>query len=314
MSAVDSRIMTTSSRRNNQRDDDVYAYVCVRKQDGVAVQIVVDSTADIPADRARELGIEVVPLTVMFGDQSFRDGVDLDGAAFYQKLSNSPVMPTTSTPPPALFEESYRKLIGNGATGILSIHISGKLSGTYSAARQAAELVSGDTRVPIELVDSDTVSGGFGLPAEVGAREARNGADLASVKAHVESLCSRVHIFALLDTLEFLQRGGRIGRARAMLGTLLSVKPLLEVREGQVLPLENVRTRSKALERMGQLVAKLGDLEMLAVVASDGVVGDQFVKTAEGVWHGPIEQFALGPVVGTHAGPGAGGIVAITRA
>jgi DegV family protein with EDD domain len=311
---VDSRIMTTSSRRNDLRDGDVYAYVCVRKQDGVAVQIVVDSTADIPADRARELGIEVVPLTVMFGDQSFRDGVDLDGAAFYQKLSNSPVMPTTSTPPPALFEESYRKLIGNGATGILSIHISGKLSGTYSAARQAAEIVSGDTGVPIELVDSDTVSGGFGLPAEVVAREARNGADLATVKAHVERLCSRVHIFALLDTLEFLQRGGRIGRARAMLGTLLSVKPLLEVREGQVLPLENVRTRGKALERMGQLVAKLGDLEMLAVVASDSVVGDQFVKVAEGVWHGPIEQFALGPVVGTHAGPGAGGIVAITRA
>jgi DegV family protein with EDD domain len=280
----------------------------------VAVQIVVDSTADIPSDRARELGIEVVPLTVMFGDQSFRDGVDLDGPSFYQKLSNSAVMPTTSTPPPALFEETYRRLIANGATGLLSMHISAKLSGTFSAARQGAEMVTADTGVPIEVVDSDTVSGGFGLPAEMVARDARNGADLAALKAHAESLCSRVRVIAVLDTLEFLQRGGRIGRARAMLGTLLNVKPLIEVRNGQVLPLENVRTRSKALERMGQIVSGMGDLEALAIVASDSVVADQITKVAEGFWHGPIERFALGPVVGTHAGPGAGGIVAITRA
>ena len=280
----------------------------------MAVQIVVDSTADIPSDRARELGIEVVPLTVMFGDQSFRDGVDLDGPTFYQKLSNSPVMPTTSTPPPALFEETYRRLVANGATGILSMHISSKLSGTFSAARQGAEMVTADTHVPIEVVDSDTVSGGIGLPAEMVAREARNGADLAALKAHAQSLFSRVHIIAVLDTLEFLQRGGRIGRAQAMLGTLLSVKPLIEVRDGQVLPLEKVRTRGKALERMGQIVAGLGDLESLALVASDSVVGDQIAAVAEGFWHGPIERFALGPVVGTHAGPGAGGMVAITRA
>ncbi len=280
----------------------------------MAVQIVVDSTADIPSDRARELGIEVVPLTVMFGDQSFRDGVDLDGPSFYQKLSNSPVMPTTSTPPPALFEETYRRLIANGATGLLSMHISAKLSGTFSAARQGAEMVTADSGVPIEVVDSDTVSGGFGLPAEMVARDARNGADLAALKAHTESLCSRVRVIAVLDTLEFLQRGGRIGRARAMLGTLLNVKPLIEVRDGQVLPLENVRTRSKALERMGQIVSGMGDLEALAIVASDSVVADQITKVAEGFWHGPIERFALGPVVGTHAGPGAGGIVAITRA
>jgi fatty acid kinase fatty acid binding subunit len=288
--------------------------VGVRKQDGVAVQIVVDSTADIPRDRARELGIEVVPLTVMFGDQSFRDGVDLDGPAFYQKLSNSPVMPTTSTPSPALFEETYRRLVANGATGILALHISAKLSGTYSASRQGADVVTAETGVPIEVVDSDTVSGGFGLPAEIVAQEARNGADLATLKAHAESLCSRVHVIAVLDTLEFLQRGGRIGRAQAMLGTLLNVKLMIEIRDGQVAPLEKVRTRGKALERMGQIVAELGELESLAIVASDSVVADQITAVAESFWHGPIERFALGPVVGTHAGPGAGGIVAITRA
>lgn len=280
----------------------------------MAVQIVVDSTADIPRDRARELGIEVVPLTVMFGDQSFRDGVDLDGPAFYQKLSNSPVMPTTSTPSPALFEETYRRLVANGATGILALHISAKLSGTYSASRQGADVVTAETGVPIEVVDSDTVSGGFGLPAEIVAQEARNGADLATLKAHAESLCSRVHVIAVLDTLEFLQRGGRIGRAQAMLGTLLNVKLMIEIRDGQVAPLEKVRTRGKALERMGQIVAELGELESLAIVASDSVVADQITAVAESFWHGPIERFALGPVVGTHAGPGAGGIVAITRA
>ena len=114
-------------------------------------------------------------------------------------------MPTTSTPPPALFEETFRRLIANGATGILSIHISGKLSGTYSAARQGAEAVTADTSVPIEVVDSDTVSGGFGLPAEMVAREARDGADLATLKAHArEPLCACVHVIAVLDTLEFL--------------------------------------------------------------------------------------------------------------
>lgn len=314
MSTADNHIMTTSSQPNNRRETDVYANVGVRKQDVVAVQIVVDSTADIPQDRARELGIEVVPLTVMFGDQSFRDGVDLDGPSFYQKLSNSPVMPTTSTPPPGLFEESYRRLVANGATGILAIHIATKLSATYSSSHQAARVVTEETGVPIEIVDSGTVSGGFGLPAEIVAREARNGADLAALKAHAESLCSRVHVYAVLDTLEFLQRGGRIGRAQALLGTLLNVKPLIEVRDGQVLPLEKVRTRGKALERMGQIVAKLGELEAIALVASDSVVGDQIAAVAESIKQGPVERFALGPVVGTHAGPGAGGIVAITRA
>ncbi|HEU5349898.1 MAG TPA: DegV family protein, partial [Ktedonobacterales bacterium] len=255
----------------------------------MAVQVVVDSTADIPRDRARELGIEVVPLTVMFGDQSFRDGVDLDGPSFYQNLSNSPVMPTTSTPPPALFEETYRRLIANGATGILSMHISGKLSATYSAARQGAEAAAADTHIPIEVIDSDTVSGGFGLPAEMVAREAREGADLATLKAHAQSLCARVHVIAVLDTLEFLQRGGRIGRAAAMLGTLLSFKPVVEIREGQVVPLEKPRTRSKALERMGQMVTQFGELDALAIVASDSVVGDQIAAVAESFWHGSIE-------------------------
>nr|MBF6591434.1 DegV family protein [Ktedonobacterales bacterium] len=129
----------------------------------------------------------------------------------------------------------------------------------------------------------------------------------------VERLLNRVRVIAVLDTLEFLKRGGRIGRAQAMLGTLLNFKPLIEVRDGQVLPLERVRSRTKALERVGQIVTSLGPLEAVAVVASNETVGREFVGVAQSFWDGPVEVCSLGPVVGTHAGPGAGGIVAIVR-
>ncbi len=280
----------------------------------MAVRVVVDSTADIPPAIARELGIEVVPLTVLFGDESFRDGVDLSGAEFYRRLASSPQIPTTSTPPPALFEETFRRLIADGATGILALHIGSGLSATYSVSRAAADIVGTDTGVPIEVMDSRQVSGGFGLPAEILAREARDGASLADLKAHAESLLSRVHLIAVLDTLEYLQRGGRIGRASAMVGTLLNVKLLLEVRDSQVLPLEKVRTRAKAQERIGQIIAQLGELEGVAVAQSDDTVGGQLRAIAQTFWGGPIETFSLGPVVGTHAGPGAGAIIAITSA
>jgi len=282
-------------------------------EDTLAIRILVDSTADIPRDRAKSLGIETVPLMVLFGNETYRDGVDLDGPAFYRKLVASAQAPTTSTPPPALFEEAYQRLIGEGATGILSLHLASALSATYSVAKGAAELVSRDTGVPIELVDSQTVSAGFGLPAEIVAREAREGKTLAELKTHAESLCRRAYVIAVLDTLEYLQRGGRIGRARAMVGTLLSVKPLIAVREGQVVPLENVRTRSKAQERIGQLVGQLGELEALSIVQADPASGSELDAIVKRVWHGPIVFSTLGPVVGTHAGPGAAGVATITK-
>jgi DegV family protein with EDD domain len=278
----------------------------------VAIRILVDSTADIPRDRAQRLGIVVVPLTVLFGDTGYRDGVDLDGPTFYQKLTSSSVMPTTSTPSPGLFEDGYRQLIREGATGIVSIHLASKLSATFSVARGAAEQVSRETNIPIELVDSGTVSAGFGLPAEIVAAEAREGKSLAEVRAHAESLCRRSHVLAVLDTLEFLRRGGRISGAQAMLGTLLNVKPLIEVRDGEVVGLERVRTRAKAYERIGELVQALGQLEAVAVVESDITAGDQLVAVAQRFWSGPIERSFLGPVVGAHGGPGAAGIIAIT--
>ena len=279
----------------------------------MTVRVLVDSTADIPQARARELGIEVVPLTVHFGDETFRDGVDLDGPAFYRRLASSPVTPTTSTPPPALFEDVYRKLAAEGTTGVLAMHIGSDLSATYSVSKTAADAVTAETGLPIEVIDSRQVSAGYGLPAEILAAQARDGANLPDLKAHAMSLLSRVHLVAVLDTLEFLQRGGRIGRGRAFLGTMLSVKPLLEVRDSAVHPLEQVRTTSRARERVGQIIARLGELESVAIVQSDDATGQQLLEVARTFWSGPAEIFSLGPVVGTHAGPGAGAIVAITR-
>jgi len=279
----------------------------------VAVRIVVDSTADIPPERARALGITVVPLTVHFGDDAYRDGVDLDGPAFYRKLVNDPHMPTTSTPPPGLFDEEYRRLVKEGATGILALHIGSDLSATYSVSISSAEAVARDTGVPIAVLDSRTVSGGLGLIAEILAQQAQSGASLDQLKTHAESLIARTRVVAVLDTLEYLKRGGRIGGAKAFLGTLLSVKPLLEVRDSKVVALEQVRTRSKAQERIGQIIAGLGPLQALAVAASDEATGAQLRDIARALWQGDVELFSLGPVVGTHAGPGAGALVAILR-
>ena len=278
----------------------------------MAVRILVDSTADIPRERAQQLGIEVVPLVVLFGDQEYHDGVDLTADAFYQKLANTTVSPTTSAPSPGVFEEAFRKLFAEGADSVLAILLGSGLSATYGAALNAARVVAAETGKPIELIDSGTVSGGFGMPAEIVAAEARQGASLAELKAHAQSMVSRIHLYCALDTLEYLQRGGRIGRARQLLGSLLNVKPVLEIRDGQVLPLENVRTRSKSQERVGQLAASHAPIEAMAIVQSTPQVGEQYTAIVRTFYNGPIYYYTLGPVVGTHGGPGAGGLIVLT--
>jgi DegV family protein with EDD domain len=277
------------------------------------IRIVVDSTADIPRERAQRLGIEIVPQTVLFGDEAFLDGVELDGPSFYRKLAAGRVTPTTSAPSPAQFEDAYRRVIDGGATAILSLHEAAELSSTFSNAQSAAETVSRATGVPIDVIDSRSVSAGFGLPAELVAARAKAQDDLAALKAYAESLCRRMRLVAVLDTLEYLQRGGRIGPAKALVGTVLRMKPLLEVRDGQVLPVANVRTRDKAYERLGAIVASLGELEAVASVESNPEAGAQVRAVLKPLWSGSVESFPLGPVVGTHAGPGAAGIAAIVK-
>ncbi|HEY7094807.1 MAG TPA: DegV family protein [Ktedonobacterales bacterium] len=279
----------------------------------MTVMIAVDSTSDIPQERARSLDITIIPLLVLFGDESYRDGIDLTTDEFYKKLTTSPVTPTTSAPSIGAFQEAYEDMIQRGATGILQLCLSAKLSATYSAAVQAAEMVTKEKNIPIEVVDSGQVSAAFGLPAQMLAKEAHDGASLDQLKARATSILSRVHLYAALDTLEFLRRGGRISGTAAFAGSLLQVKPLLTVRDGEVVQLERIRTRGKAFERVGQLVAKLMPLEAMAIIGSDEDTRQQLAAVVRSFWTGETNQGALGPVVGTHAGPGAGGIMGITR-
>ena len=278
----------------------------------MAVRVVTDSTADLSKEQAQELGICVVPLTVQFGEEVYRDGVDLGSAEFFARLATSKVTPTTAAPPSGLFEESYRQLLRDGADGILALLISSTLSGTYNSAVVGADALK-DQPTPIEVVDSRSVSGGLGIAAMAAARAAREGKSLAECKAVAEDVLSRMNIYAVLDTLEFLQRGGRIGKARQLLGTLLNVKPMLTVKGGAVLPLENVRTRSKAHERIAQLLEKLGPIEIVGIAESDEEIGQQLTKAIRAVYAGPIEHFRLGPVVGTHSGPGTSAVCAVTQ-
>jgi len=279
----------------------------------MAVRIVTDSTADIPQEKALALGITVVPLTVFFGEEAYLDGVELDNAGFYRKLQASKVSPRTSQPTPAAFQEAYMKLINEGADAILSVHLSSKLSGTYQSACNGRDSLPEDIKkIPIDIVDSESVSLAMGVPIMQAAEEAKQGLGLEEVKAHLLDRFSRTRILFVLDTLEYLKRGGRIGGARALLGNMLNVKPILSIKNGMVVPVEQPRTRSKAYARIGQLIREVGKPERMFIVESDDEVGQQLAQTVKDMYAAEIPIYKLGAVVGTYAGPAAGGIAYVT--
>ncbi|GLV57471.1 DegV domain-containing protein [Dictyobacter sp. S3.2.2.5] len=277
----------------------------------MSIRIVTDSTADISPETADALGITIVPLTVFFDEEAYQDNVDLDNATFYQKLQASKVLPRTSQPSPALFQEAYTRLINEGATGILSIHLSSQLSGTYQSARTAWESLPEEVRTtPFEAIDSRSISAGMFMTLKKLAEMASSDASLEELKAYAEDRFSRTRILAVLDTLEFVKRGGRIGGAKALLGNMLSVKPIIALsKEGSVVPVEQPRTRSKAFARMAQLLAESGPIEDIAIAESNAEVGQQLAEALKPVYTGEIPRYKLGAALGTHTGPGT---VAIT--
>jgi fatty acid kinase fatty acid binding subunit len=278
----------------------------------MTVRIVTDSTADIPAEQARALGITVVPLTVFFGDEAYLDGVELDNAAFYQKLLTSKVTPRTSQPSPAAFLEAFTNLINDGADSILVVLVSAKLSGTYQSACTGRDTLPDDVRkIPIEIVDSATVSMGMGQPIMAAAKEAQQGAGFEEIQTRLRSRLTRTRILFALDTLEYLKRGGRIGGAKALLGNMLNVKPILAIKNGIVVPVEQPRTRSKANARIAQLVAEMGQLEQFAIVESDAEAGQQLAQALQAVYPHTIPTYKLGAVVGTYTGPGTAGVTLV---
>ncbi len=274
------------------------------------VQVITDSTADIPPALAQAAGIWVVPLSVRFGSEVYRDGVDITADQFYGKLRSWPGLPATSAPAAGIFAERYREALAAGRSS-LGIHLSSKLSGTYSAAATAAAEFGDE----VAVLDSRSASMALGWIVLAAAERARAGASLAEVRELAESLIPRAHVYLTLDSLENLRKGGRIGRATALLGTLLNVKPIITVIDGEVAPVERVRTFGKALSRLAELVAQHGPIERLAVGYTDvpevaGTLRELVEKVLPGV---EVLTFQAGPVIGTHVGHGAVGITFITR-
>lgn len=274
------------------------------------VKILTDSLADIPAALIEELEIAVVPCTVRFGTEEFIDRVNLFPTEFYHKLVASPTLPTTAFPSSKMFEEVYRKL-AEKTDRILAIHTIASLTGIYNASRVAAENIQ---TARIELIDSEQVSMSLGWLVILAARAAKEGATLAQVRALVENAKTRVHIIAMLDTLEYAQRGGRLGKGAALVGSLLNVKPLVSAVHSEIVPVENVRTQKRALERLAEIVLASGPIQELAVIHADALNHAQTLQKMLAKTF-PLNQIVMsetGPVLGTHTGPGAVGIAWLT--
>ncbi len=276
------------------------------------VRIVTDSTADIPLDQAKANGITVVPLTVFFGDEAYLDGVELDSDSFYAKLQASKDLPRTSQPSPAAFQEAYIRLINEGADAILSVHLSSKLSGTYQSACTARDTLP-DTvkKVPIEIIDSLNISRAMSRATIRAAQEAREGGSLPEIKAHLLDELARTRILCVLDTLEYVRRGGRIGGARALLGNILSVKPIISLKDGEVIAVEQPRTRSKAYARVAELLREMGKIEHVSIAETTDGYAQQLAKEIKTVYSGDLSIYKLGAVLGTHTGPGTAALAAV---
>ena len=279
----------------------------------MVVTVVTDSTSDLPPELAESLGVHVVPLNVMFGEEEFLDGVTIKPHEFYRRLASQTVFPTTSQPSVGTFLEKYRE-IGPSSDGILSLHISEPLSGTLNSAIQAkGEL--GDEGPPVEIVDSRQVGIGLGLVVLAAARAARDGADLSAAANVARETSRKTRIYFLLDTLEYLRRGGRIGAAQAFLGTLLRFHPILAVRDGVIHPLERPRSRRKGIGRLIGLAEALAPASAVAVCTSgEPETARDIAARLEGLAAGgEIVHADIGPVIGAHGGPGLLGIAVVSN-
>jgi DegV family protein with EDD domain len=276
------------------------------------VAIVTDSTAYIPDDLVKQYGLTIVPQILNWEGKSYLDGVDISNEDFYAKLSTAKELPTTAQPSPGQFMEAFTRL-KDSTESIICIVISDHLSGTLDSARAAAQATPD---LPIEVVDSRSTSMGLGLLVLLAARMVEEGRDHVQIAEAIQILVPRVRLLFVVDTLEFLHKGGRIGGAQRLLGSVLSIKPILHIEDGRIEPLESVRTKKKALRRLMELVEEMtsGWSEVHAAV-----VDATAPETAEAIYDQIAERIkpveilrgGLSPVVGVHAGPGAIGVVVL---
>lgn len=269
----------------------------------MTVKVVTDTTADLPPAIASEFGIKIVPMYVRFGEDVFKDRVEITEDQFYTRLQSDPVHPSTSQPSPKDFLDVYKEIMP-AKDGIFSLHISKKLSGTYDSALQAKQMLGGGQL--LEVVDTLSVSMGLGLLAILAGRLAKGGASIEEISAAVNAAIPQVRLLGIFDTLKYLAAGGRIGKAKALVGSILSVKPVLTVKDGEMHPAGQVRSRAKGLERLVEWAGSLGKLEDLAVVHTTTPEEASGLADRLGALF-PREKIIisrLGAALGAHAGPG----------
>ena len=275
------------------------------------VRVVTDSTADIPPEIVAEYGITVVPAVVVMGEAQFLDGEGISRAEFYRRLPEMNPLPTTAAPSAGVFAEAYRAALAE-ADAVVGIFLASTLSSIYQNARLAAEMVG----ERVHVVDSGQLTLGLGFQVIAAAQAAAEGGDVAAVLAAAAEVQARVRLIAMLDTLEFLRRSGRVSWAKARLGSLLRIKPFLEVRHGEVLSLPAVRTRSKGLAHLAERLQALGPLEYLAVLhtgASEDAQALLAFADTSALKRPPLEVLVT-TVIGTHVGPQGVGFVGVPRA
>jgi DegV family protein with EDD domain len=272
------------------------------------IRVVTDSACDLPPALAEKHRIEIVPLTIRFGDEELVDRRDLSAQEFWARSARSPVLPETAAPSPGAFEQAYRKAADEGADGIVCVTLSSALSATYQAASLAATSVA--DIIPVKVVDSKAITMAQGLAAIEAAKMAEEGKGLEDVAGAAQDLSSRTRIFGALDTLENLKKGGRIGGAQALVGSLLSIKPIIELRNGVVEPESKQRTRAKSLRYLVEKVKENGAVENLCVMNGEAPDVEELLELLDPVY--PKDDIIvgdIGAVIGTHAGPRIIGVI-----
>ena len=267
------------------------------------VKIVTDSTSDIPLELAKKLDITIVPVYIYFGDKAYKDGVDIGPDELYKRLVEGPVYPTTTQPIPADFAEAYTAL-AKDADAIVSIHLPTKVSGTYNAALQGLEIAK--PRCEVHVFDSLSVSAGLGLIVLAAARVAKSGGKLSEVLEETRKAISKTQIRALLETLQYLLKGGRITKTRALVGTLLNVKPILKMRDGELVQAAMARSYAKGIEQLFEFVKSYPNLQEVGI--SHTTVPDEAKalkqRLASIIDEKRIQMFRVGAGLGVHGGPG----------
>ena len=272
----------------------------------MAVRIVTDSACDLSQEQVDRHGIEVVPLSIRFGDEEFVDRTELSVDQFYEKMSQSSVLPETAAPSPGAFEQAFRKVSGAGDE-VVCINLSAALSATMQSAATAAKSLEGEVQVTV--VDSKALTLGLGNIVVACAEAAEGGATTAEVVARAEDLSDRTRMWGMLDTLDNLVKGGRIGKAQGMMGSMLSIKPILDMSTGEVHEAAKPRTKKKGLAWLRDKVLEFGDqVDELWVMAGDPDDAHQLLDVLAPVHDGEVRVGRIGPVIGTHGGPGVLGV------